>query len=99
MLLRELCRGDEYIGVALELLAAKPDQDFMVLVKNQAVLRTVDAKLVDRRPQLGRKSEVSRCSLFLADDDSQFIHDLAFVYLLQDRADKPVRDHVRRIGS
>ena len=99
MLLGKQHRGNEVVGITLELRAPKPEQDFVILVKNQTVLRAVDSKLVERRPHLGRESEIGRGPLLFGDDDSQFIHDLSFAYALEKRAHKAVGDHLRIVSA
>src|SRR6267143_7284204 len=99
MLLRKYHRRNELLGVALESSAAQLDQDFMILVEDQAVLRTVDSQFVNQRPHLCRESEIGGHSPLFTDDDPNFIHDFAFAYLLETRAHKPIRDHIGRIAG
>ena len=80
------------VGVALEFRAAKLEQGFVILVKNQAVLRPVDAKLMDRRAHLGGEGEIGSSSLLLADDNAKLVYNLGFSDAFEKRAHKSVGD-------
>ena len=47
MLLGKQHRRNERVSVALVFLAAKLDQNFVVLIEDETVLRAIDAKLVE----------------------------------------------------
>ncbi len=90
MLLRKERRGNEFVSIALEFPPAKPDQDLVILVKDQAVFRAIDPELVHGRAHLGGEREIGRGPLVLADQDSEFINDLRFIDAFEQRAPKAV---------
>ena len=60
-------------GEARILLAPRRINVLLVLIENEAVTATVDAKLVQRRSHLGREREIRGCPLAVHDDDAQFV--------------------------
>src|SRR5213594_3329050 len=99
MLLRENHRGNELLDVALEPPASKLDQCLLILINDKTVFRAIDTELMDRGTHLRREGEIGCGAFFFANDDSKFIHYLAFAHPLEKRADKAVCDHLRRIGG
>lgn len=99
MLLRKQHRRNQVVRIALEFLAAKPKHNFVALIKNETVFRTIDSKLVDQRPHLGRKSKIGGGPLFLKNHNSELIHNLSFAYPFEKRTYEAVCDHLRIIAS
>src|SRR5579862_6607403 len=93
MLLGEVDRRNKLVRIALVLAAAELENDIVVLVQHQAVLRTKNPKLVNRRPHLRRKTEIRSGALVLREDYAKLIDNIGFVDALQQRANKAVRNH------
>src|SRR5690242_637459 len=99
MLLGKCYWRNEFICEANKFLAAKLDQDFVILVKKQTVLWTIDSKFVHQGSDLRRERKIGRCQAFIADDHTQFVQDLGFVAPPEKRASKTIRNHLRRITT
>src|SRR5258708_17555328 len=69
---------DKFLGVTLETRPAKLDQSLVVLVKNEAVFRPINPKLMDGGAHLRGEGEVSRCLFLVRYDDPEFIDNLSF---------------------
>src|SRR6267378_6938587 len=92
-------RGNELLRVALEPGAAKPDECLLILVKNEAVLRTVDTKLVKRGTHLRRKGEVRGVLVVVGDNHPQLVDNVGFAHAFQEGTDDAMRDYSGRVGG
>src|SRR6516162_8319532 len=92
-------RRDELFEVACQPGAAKRNQRLLVLIENQAVFRTIQTKLMERRAHLRRKSEVGRGALLLSDDHPQLIDDLRLSHAPQQWTSEAGRNHLRRLAG
>src|SRR5262249_54551317 len=92
-------RRHELIAVALKTLSGEPDQDVVIVIQHQSILRAKKAQLVNRWTHLGREREIGRYALLLGYDDPKLVDDLCFAHAPEKRARKTVRDNTRSIGS
>src|SRR5205814_9981567 len=92
LLPRNRDRWDEFLAVTLASGAGHFDQRLVILIEDQTVFRTVDAKLMQRGMHLRRKREIGGRALIVGDDDAKLVDDFAFTQALELRADEPVRD-------
>src|SRR5437667_219511 len=99
ILFRKYHWRDEILDVAREPPSSESDQRLMILIKNEAVFRAIDSKLMDRRTHLRREGEIGCGALLIANDHPEFIDYLVFVYPLQEGAYKAICDHPRRIAG
>ena len=86
------------IGVALELRAAKPEHNLVIVIEDETVLGAVDAKLVERGTHLGREGEIGGGPFRIRDDHSKLIHNIFFTSSLEKRAGKPVSNYPNTIA-
>src|SRR5262249_25625424 len=91
-------RRNELLGVAWQPFTGQANEGFLVVIEQQAILSTVDAKLVQSRPHLRREGEI-RCDTFLfTKDNSQLINNFGFAESLLRGTCEPICKYLKRLA-
>src|SRR6266513_975988 len=85
MLPGENHRGDDLLAVALEPLTSQLDHRVLIMIKDETVLRAIDTKPMDRGSHLRGEGEIGSRTFRIANDDPEFVDDVAFPHLREKR--------------
>ena len=85
--------GNELVEIALIIFARGFNQDLMLMIREQGILRPVNPELMQRRVDLGRKGEISRCPMAVGYDYTEFIDNVGFPDTFKKAAGKSQRNH------
>src|SRR6516164_7098922 len=98
MLRGQLHGRNELVGEALVFATSKLQEDVVIIIENEAIFGTVDAKFMNRRFHLRRKRKIRSRVLLVRNYNAKLIDNVGFTNAFENRAHKSVSDDVGVVG-